>query len=106
MARLAHLHMVLLEPNWPDGIKNSDYYISWQMAEPENYKDFYKTPVSLLQRPPYWIEKPSLDEMSAISDASGDDIRERLLNLGPNDRVYVCANTPPKIHPQMDKIFY
>jgi predicted O-linked N-acetylglucosamine transferase (SPINDLY family) len=106
MARLAHLHMVLLEPNWPDGIKNSDYYISWRLAEPENYKDFYKTPVSLLQSPPYWIERPTLDEISAISEEAGDGIRRRLLNLGPTDRVYICANTPPKIHPVMDEIFY
>jgi hypothetical protein len=55
MARLAHLQMVLLEPNWPDGIKNSDYYISWRLAEPANYKDFYETPGSLLRTPPYWI---------------------------------------------------
>ncbi|WP_170936986.1 hypothetical protein [Rhodomicrobium sp. R_RK_3] len=104
MARLAHLHMVLLEPNWPDGIKNSDYYISWQLAEPENYRDFYKTPVSLLQRPPYWIEKTPLRDPSASAGEAGRDIRRRLLGLTPDERVYVCANTTPKIHPQMDEI--
>jgi predicted O-linked N-acetylglucosamine transferase (SPINDLY family) len=106
MARLAHLHMVLLEPNWPDGIKNSDYYISWRLAEPENYKEFYKTPVSLLRTPPYWIEKPSASEGLAISARTGDDIRHGLLGLGPNDRFYICANTPTKIHTQMDEILY
>ena len=106
MARLAHLHMVLLEPNWPDGIKNSDYYISWQMAEPENYKDFYKTRVSLLQNPPYWIERSSLGEISAISDETCNNIRQHLLGLGPKERFYICANTAPKIHPIMDEILY
>jgi predicted O-linked N-acetylglucosamine transferase (SPINDLY family) len=106
MARLAHLHMVLLEPNWPDGIKNSDYYISWQMAEPENYKDFYKTRVSLLQNPPYWIEKSSLGEISAISDETRNNIRQRLLGLGPQERFYICANTTPKVHPVMDEMLY
>lgn len=105
MARLAHLQMVLLEPNWPDGVKNSDYYISWGLAEPKNYKEVYKTPVSLLHTPPYWIERPTADEISAISDETGDGIRRRLLNLGPSDRVYICANTPPKIHPAMDDMF-
>lgn len=105
MARLAHLQMVLLEPNWPDGVKNSDYYISWDLAEPKNYKEFYKTPVSLLQSPPYWIERPTPDEISAISEETGEGVRRRLLNVGPADRVYICANTPPKIHPVMDEIF-
>lgn len=106
MARLAHLHMVLLEPNWPDGMKNADYYISWQMAEPENYKAFYKTPVSLMQTPPYWIERSSLGEISAASEETGAEIRERLLSLGPNERFYICPNVSPKIHPMMDEILY
>jgi predicted O-linked N-acetylglucosamine transferase (SPINDLY family) len=105
MARLAHLQMVLLEPNWPDGLRNNDYYISWQMAEPENYKDFYKTSVSLLRTPPYWIEKTSVGQTSASSDPSGNAIRQRLLGLGPQDRFYICANTQPKIHPVMDEVF-
>jgi predicted O-linked N-acetylglucosamine transferase (SPINDLY family) len=105
MARLAHLQMVLLEPNWPDGIRNNDYYISWQMAEPENYKEFYNTSVSLLRTPPYWIEKTSLGQTPAISDQTSNAIRRRLLRLGPQDRFYLCANTPPKIHPVMDEVF-
>jgi predicted O-linked N-acetylglucosamine transferase (SPINDLY family) len=106
MARLAHLHMVLLEPNWPDGVKNSDYYISWQLAEPKNYKEFYKTPVSLLQTPPYWIERPSFGGTLASSPETCKEIRHRLLDLGLNDRFYLCANTPPKIHSQMDSMLY
>ncbi len=105
MARLAHLQMVLLEPNWPDGLKNNDYYISWQMAEPENYKDFYKTSVSLLRTPPYWIERTSLGQTSAISGEGDNTIRQRLLHLRPQDRFYLCANTHPKIHPVMDEVF-
>lgn len=104
MARLAHLQMVLLEPNWPDGIKNNDYYISWQAAEPENHGDYYKTPVALLRRPPYWIERSALGDIASGSGEPARDIRQRLLGLGPKDRLYICANTHPKIHPVMDEM--
>lgn len=105
MARLAPLQMVLLEPNWTDGMKNTDYYISWRPAEPVKPKDFYQTTVSYLEHPPYWIERPSLDVNLAVSQEARDGIRKRLLNCGPENHVYLCANTPPKIHPLMDKIF-
>jgi predicted O-linked N-acetylglucosamine transferase (SPINDLY family) len=106
MARVAHLQMVLLEPNWTDGITNSDYYISWKIAEPEKFRDFYNTPVSLLRHPPYWIESPLSGGKLATSENTDDKIRERLLNLAPQDRFYICANTPPKIHPEMDELIY
>ncbi|MEJ2228962.1 MAG: hypothetical protein P8Y67_12165 [Alphaproteobacteria bacterium] len=106
MARLAHLQIVLLEPNWPDGIKNHDYYISWKNAEPEHCEDFYKSPVALLNHPPYWIEHPSLEEKSAVAEAAGDKIRRKLLGDTSDDRFYICPNTPPKILPQMDQLFY
>jgi predicted O-linked N-acetylglucosamine transferase (SPINDLY family) len=106
MARLAHLQMVLLEPNWPDGIKNHDYYISWRAAEPRNYKNFYKASVSLMENPPYWIEKCSLGDVSTVSHGASNEIRQRLLGIEPEDRFYICANTPPKIHPTMDNILY
>jgi hypothetical protein len=104
MARLAKLQMVLLEPNWTDGLTNSDYYISWQQAEPGNPSDFYKTAVSFLQHPPYWIEKPS-EASRPISPELRIETRQRLLKLGSESRVYLCANTPPKISPEMDGIF-
>jgi predicted O-linked N-acetylglucosamine transferase (SPINDLY family) len=104
MARLAHLQIVLLEPNWPDGITNSDYYISWGSAEPQRYREFYKTPVSLLQHPPYWIE--NLPYGKTLAKHAGEEVRQRLLGLGPEDRFYICPNTPPKIHPDMDELLY
>ena len=105
MARLARLQIVLLEPNWTDGCINTDYYISWQPAEPENPREFYRTSVSYLEHPPYWIEKPQVVNDPALTETEKSDIRERLLKRGPESRVYLCANTPPKIHPKMDEIF-
>lgn len=105
MARLAHLQMVLLEPNWTDGLANADYYISWQPAEPANPADYYKSAVSFLQHPPYWIEKPELGAGFPLSQEMRNDVRRRLLGLGPESQIYLCANTPPKIHPSMDGVF-
>ncbi|RYE41779.1 MAG: tetratricopeptide repeat protein, partial [Hyphomicrobiales bacterium] len=105
MARLAPLQMVLLEPNWTDGLKNADYYISWGLAEPGKPSDFYATSVAYLKHPPYWIEKPSAQQLLPILHEERADVRNRLLRCGPAARVYLCANTPPKIHPEMDSIF-
>ncbi len=105
MARLAPLQMVLLEPNWTDGLTNADYYISWLPGEPHHFSDFYKTKVALFQHPPYWIEKPEVMQKGPISLEARAEIRNRLLNAGPKTRIYLCANTPPKISPDMDGIF-
>jgi predicted O-linked N-acetylglucosamine transferase (SPINDLY family) len=102
MARLAHLQMVLLEPNWTDGLTNADYYVSWKPAEPERPGDFYKSKVAFLEHPPYSIERrPAIE----VSDDSRTELRRRLLGRGAGDRIYLCANTPPKIHPDMDEMF-
>lgn len=102
MARLAHLQIVLLEPNWTDGLSNADYYVSWQAAEPDNPREFYRSKVALLKHPPYFIERHRVGE---ISDEAKVEVRQRLLGLGESDRIYLCANTPPKIHPDMDEMF-
>ena len=99
MARLAPLQMVLLEPNWTDGFTSADYYISWKPAEPDKPEQFYKTSTALLDHPPYFIERHGVSRLTQQEKA---DTRERLLKLGPDHRVYLCANTPPKIHPDMD----
>lgn len=105
MARLAPLQMILLEPNWTDGLKNSDYYISWGLAEPKNPAEFYVSSVAYFQHPPYWIEKPAPQQLQPISEDEKTEVRRRLLKCGPDVRVYLCANTPPKVHPEMDQIF-
>jgi predicted O-linked N-acetylglucosamine transferase (SPINDLY family) len=106
MARLASLQMVLLEPNWTDGLRNSDYYISWAPAEPRNPEGFYRTSVAYLQHPPYWIEPPLLQSKGCTPDEMLSETRRRLLGVGSNGRIYLCANTPPKIHSEMDDIIY
>jgi predicted O-linked N-acetylglucosamine transferase (SPINDLY family) len=102
MARLAHLQMVLLEPNWTDGLTNADYYISWKPAEPVDFGEFYRSKVALLQHPPYYIERHSVDE---IAESAKAELRQQLFGPGAGARVYLCANTPPKIHPDMDDMF-
>lgn len=105
MARLAPLQMILLEPNWMDGLLNTDYYISWKPAEPDNHHDFYKAAVSFMNHPPYWIERPAASKDLVLSEASKADTRRRLLGRRSETRIYLCANTPPKIHPEMDELF-
>ncbi|MFD1487390.1 hypothetical protein ACFSEZ_05255 [Ancylobacter vacuolatus] len=102
MARLAHLQMVLLEPNWTDGLTNADYYISWKPAEPVDVGKFYRSKVALLEHPPYYIERHSVDE---ITESTKAELRQRLFGPGAEGRIYLCANTPPKIHPDMDGMF-
>lgn len=102
MARLAHLQMVLLEPNWTDGLTHADYYISWKPAEPADVGRFYRSRVALLDEPPYYIERHAVE---AISDAEKAELRQRLFGPRASGRIYLCANTPPKIHPDMDGLF-
>lgn len=102
MARLAHLQMVLLEPNWTDGLTNADYYISWKPAEPVDFAEFYQSKVALLKHPPYYIERHAVDE---IAESTKAELRQRLFGPGAAGRIYLCANTPPKIHPDMDDMF-
>ncbi|RAP37452.1 hypothetical protein B1207_04570 [Legionella quinlivanii] len=105
LARLAPLQMVLLEPNWTNGVTNADYYISWRPAEPVPSRDFYKTAVSYLEHPPYWIEKPRVNTNRNFSTKARNEIRKKLLNCTPEDHIYLCPNTPPKINPLMDDMF-
>ncbi|RAP37454.1 hypothetical protein B1207_04580 [Legionella quinlivanii] len=104
MARLAHLQMILLEPNWTNGLTNADYYISWKSAEPVKPDVFYKTAVSYLEHPPYWIERPSHNVNTRVSEKGRSEVRKKLLNCGPEKHIYLCANTPPKVHPLMDEM--
>lgn len=105
MARLATLQMVLLEPNWTNGMRNTDYYISWKPAEPTEPADFYANAVAYLEHPPYWIERPLLNADLPLAQAVRSETRMRLLGCDADRRVYLCANTPPKIHPDMDEMF-
>jgi predicted O-linked N-acetylglucosamine transferase (SPINDLY family) len=106
MAKLATLQMILLEPNWTDGLTNSDYYISWRQAEPDDPSTYYKTAGAFVEHPPYWIEKPALSGHAwPVPPNVRAEARKRLLNCGPDVRIYLCANTPPKVHPEMDDMF-
>lgn len=102
LGRLAHLQIVLLEPNWTDGTSNNDYYVSWQDAEPKRPEEFYRTKVAYLKHPPYYIERPTL---GAVSEEEKAEVRRRLLGDRASGTVYLCASTPPKIRPEMDGMF-
>ena len=104
LARLASLQMILLEPNWMDGSKNLDYYISWKTAEPKNPNTLYKSKVAFLDRPPYWIESPASFQRT-YSRSELNHFRNNILNIKTQQKVYLCANTLPKIHPKMDDAF-
>lgn len=103
MAKLAHLHTVVLEPNWTDGFANSDYYISWRPAEPPRPEAFYRTKIAYLDHPPYWIDD-HYDHDVTLSERQRQALLTRLTGKKPGQRVYLCPSTPPKLHPLMDDL--
>lgn len=103
MAKLAHLHMVVLEPNWTDGFTTSDYYISWRPAEPPRPETFYRTKVAYLDDPPYWIDD-RYDHDVKLNERQRQALLTRLTGKKPGQRVYLCPSTPPKLHPLMDDL--
>lgn len=105
LARLAPLQMVLLEPDWINGTRNADYYVSWKAAEPDRPQDFYANAVAFLECPPYWIERPEFSVDLPLSPTLRSEIRQRLLGRDEGVRVYLCAGFPPKVHADMDEMF-
>ncbi len=103
MAKLAPLHVVVLEPNWTDGFPASDYYMSWRPAEPLQPGAFYRTKVAYLDHPPYWIDD-RYDHDVNLTEEQRQDFLARLVGTTPDQRVYLCPSTPPKLHPRMDEI--
>jgi predicted O-linked N-acetylglucosamine transferase (SPINDLY family) len=103
MAKLAPLHMVVLEPNWTDGFPTSDYYISWRAAEPPRPEKFYRSKVAYLDHPPYWIDN-RYDFDIKLTERKRQAILTKLTGKKPGDRVYLCPSTPPKLHGLMDEI--
>jgi predicted O-linked N-acetylglucosamine transferase (SPINDLY family) len=103
MAKLAPLHMVVLEPNWTDGFSTSDYYISWRPAEPPKPEKFYRSKVAYLDHPPYWIDN-RYDTDLKISERKRQAVLTKLTGKKPEERVYLCPSTPPKLHSLMDDI--
>ncbi len=103
MAKLARLHMVVLEPNWTDGFASSDYYISWRPAEPQQPELFYKSKVAYLDNPPYWIDD-RYDYSVKMTERKRQAFLSRLLGKTPDQRVYLCPSTPPKLHNLMDEL--
>lgn len=100
LARLARLQAILIEPAWIDGSANLDYYISWEPAEPIDFQNQYQSSVALLKSPPYWIE--ALDAIGGPTKQMKEALLKRLIDWREGERVYLCANTILKLHPDMD----
>ena len=99
MARLAPIQMTIIEPNWCDRFANLDYYITWSNAEPSDFKTYHKSPVALMQHPPYWLEMPPSQSNKPVGTAG------RVLADAPaHKRVYVCPTQPAKLHPSFDEV--
>lgn len=94
-ARLAPVQTILCEPAFTDGIDAVDHYISWTPAEPSDLDAHYTTPVALMERPPYWVER---DHCRPDASTRAD------FDLPHDARWYVCPSTPLKIHPAFDRM--
>lgn len=102
LARVARIQAILLEPAWIDGSPNLDYYISWRLAEPLSYGQEFASAVALLDSPPYWIEKSNAEIFH--EENFRVEVLERLLDWKPSERIYLCASTLVKLHPEMDYV--
>ncbi len=94
-ARLAPVQCTIAEPSWCDGFANLDYYIAWAHAEPRSPEVHYRSPLALLERPPYWLERDHC-RPEAVSRSDFD--------LPADARWYVCAQSPQKVHVTFDRV--
>ncbi len=93
-ARLAPVQCSIAEPSWCDGVATLDYHIGWGQAEPTVPEAHYRSPLALLERPPYWFER---DHCRPGAFARSD------FDL-PAGRWYVCPQTPMKLHVAFDRL--
>ncbi len=76
------------------GIPNIDYFISSEQIEPQNGEDHYSEKLVKLAHIPFAYEAPPLPK---------DWKRGRIhLNLPEDKRIYVCAQTLFKVHPDFE----
>ena len=97
-ARLAPVQIAL--PGHPEstGIPGVDYFLSHAGCEPEEGADHYSEKLLLLSREvaPTCCGRPQFPA-TALSRAD--------LSLDPEAHLYLCPESLPKIHPDMDQLF-
>ena len=93
-ARLARIQFTTWGHPVTTGIPNMDFYVSSQYAEPEtDPQRFYTERLEVLRNlTPYHMRPRAPSDFDARA----------LLKLGPGERLYVCAQTLFKMHPDFD----
>lgn len=77
------------------GIPAIDYFISSKWAEPEGAEDHYSEELVQLNRTGYYYKRPILPEKIWT---------KKELGLPEGERLYVCAQSIFKLHPEFDSV--
>lgn len=93
-ARLAPVQCVLGGHPVTTGIGNIDYYLSSDLAEPENADNHYTEELIRLPFGAFYFERPMLPPICKT---------RAQLGMPEGVRVYVCPMTLQKIHPDFDE---
>ena len=95
-ARMAPVQMALYGHPVTTGLRSLDYFVSWGRAEPADAQDHYTERLIAPTDLPAWYE-PLLPSGQAASRSE--------LGLPEGRRLYGCAQSAFKIHPDMDRLF-
>jgi predicted O-linked N-acetylglucosamine transferase (SPINDLY family) len=96
-ARLAPVQCTTLGHPVTTGIPAVDYFVSADLVEvPEAQAHYTETLIRLAAVPHYFVQR-------AGAGAGAPPAREEL-GLEPGARLYVCAQNPIKIHPELDPV--
>lgn len=92
-ARLAPVQGVLW--GFPDtsGVPNLDYYASTALFEPDNAQDHYSETLIAFPRLYSFMDPP---------DGRAEPITKQSLGIDEDDRLYLCAQSLYKAHPEFD----
>jgi protein O-GlcNAc transferase len=93
-ARLARVQFTTLGHPVTTAKPNMDYFVSSRHAEPADAQRFYTERLALIDSWPAFFYRPR--------DPSSFEVRAAL-GLGANERIYLCAQTLYKIHPDFDR---
>lgn len=93
-ARLAPVQLTTLGHPVTTGKPNMDYFVSSRHAEPADPQRFYTEHLAEIDHWPAYFYRPR--------PPSAFDLRAAL-GLGAKERIYLCAQTLYKIHPDFDR---
>ena len=92
-ARLARVQFTTLGHPVTTGKPNMDYFVSSRHAEPDDAQRFYSERLVRIDHWPAYFHRPRAP--------SAFDLRAAL-GVGTNERIYACAQTLYKMHPDFD----